>query len=110
MYDTEEEAAKAFDNATRQIRPTGEAHGGRSGSGTGKGTWLRLNFPTPEEDAFSKAQEMPPKKKRKAKAPSAGPPVEPPTAASSTVASTGPMPPADPMPPVAKKKVRKGDS
>ena len=67
-FTTEEEAARAYDNRARQLRPNGQAHGGRSGAchatngahhaGNGIG-WLRLNFPTPEEEAYAAQQAMP---------------------------------------------------
>ena len=51
----------AYDEAARRLRPKGEVHGGRAG----KNNWLRLNFPTAEEEAFAQGEGMPPKKKRK---------------------------------------------
>ena len=58
----EHEAARAHDTRARRLRPKGEAHGGRAGNGG----WLRVNFPTLEEEAFGKDAGMqPPKKKRK---------------------------------------------
>jgi len=53
QFDDEQEGARAFDTAARLLRPKGEAHGGRSGS-----CWLRLNFPTAEEEAFAAQQGM----------------------------------------------------
>lgn len=50
-----------FDTAARQQRPTGEAHGVKAGR-----HWLRLNFPTVEEEAYAEGEGMqPPKKKQK---------------------------------------------
>jgi hypothetical protein len=49
-FDDEQEAAQAVDTAARLLRGE-DAHGGRSG----KGNWLRLNFPTEEE--VKRAQE-----------------------------------------------------
>jgi len=43
-FDDEQEAARAFDEKARQLRTTGQAHGGRAGT-----NWQRLNFPTAEE-------------------------------------------------------------
>ena len=56
----EQEAARAFDAAARRLRPQGEAHGVKSGR-----NWLRLNFPTVEEEGFAAQQGMQPAKKRK---------------------------------------------
>ena len=55
LFDDEQEAARAFDAAARKLRPKGKAHGGRSGK-----RWQRLNFPTAAEEAFAKAEGMPP--------------------------------------------------
>ena len=66
-FDGEQEAARAYDTAARRLRPKGEAHGGKSRSRGGG--WLRLNFPTAEEEAVAKGAGMqPPKKKRKVQA------------------------------------------
>lgn len=54
VFDDEQEAARAYDTAARRLRPIGQAHGGRSGS-----QWLRLNFPTAEQEAFAAQQGMP---------------------------------------------------
>ena len=48
--------------AARRLRPTGNVHGGRSGNKS----WLRLNFPTAEEEALAEGEGMPPTKKQKA--------------------------------------------
>ena len=64
-FDNEEEAARAFDDAARRLRPEGRAHG--VGTKDGK-RWLRLNFPTAAEEAFAEGAHMPPQKRRKAKA------------------------------------------
>jgi hypothetical protein len=70
-FTTEEEAARAYDKRARQLRPNGQAHGGRSvfsgaaNAHAGKREpdrsvgWLRLNFPTPEEEAYAAQQAMP---------------------------------------------------
>ena len=55
LFDDDQEAARAYDTAARQLRLKGEAHGGRSGSGT----WLYLNFPTDAEAAYAAQQGMP---------------------------------------------------
>ena len=47
-FDDEQEAARAYDTAARRLRPTGEAHGVISSK-----HWLKLNFPTAEEEAFA---------------------------------------------------------
>jgi hypothetical protein len=62
-FDDEQEAARAFDTAARRLRPQGEAHGGRAGK-----NWLRLNFPTAEEEAFAEGAGMPPPKKKQKQA------------------------------------------
>ena len=46
--------------AARRLRPTGEAHGWQS-----RNNWLRVNFPTAEEEAFAEDEGMSPAKKRK---------------------------------------------
>ena len=61
-FDDEQEAARAFDTAARRLRPEGEAHGGRAGPGR---NWVRLNFPTTEEEAFADGGGMPPPKKKR---------------------------------------------
>ena len=63
----EQDAARAYDKRARQLRPNGQAHGGRSGATNGAHAsnsdcsfvWLRLNFPTPEEEAYAAQQAMP---------------------------------------------------
>ena len=59
----EQEAARAFDEAARRLRPKGQAHGHRSVR-----HWQRLNFPTAAEKAFARDVKMPPQKKRKVNA------------------------------------------
>lgn len=61
-FDSEQEAATAFDEAARRLRPQGQAHGGWSNGqhGWAKGqNWLRLNFPTAAEKAYAAQQGMP---------------------------------------------------
>ena len=53
-FDTEQEAARAYDAAARRLRPKGKAHGGRSGP-----RWHRLNFPTAQEEAYAARQGLP---------------------------------------------------
>ena len=53
-FDDEQEAARAYDAAARRLRPNGEAHGMKAGR-----NWLRLNFPTAEEEEFAARQGMP---------------------------------------------------
>ena len=53
----EHEAARAFDTAARNLRPTGKAHGGRQNSG--RHAWQRVNFPTVEEEAFAAQEGLP---------------------------------------------------
>ena len=60
-FDDEQEAARAFDDAARRLRPNCKAHGVLSGS---KNKWQRLNFPTAKEQAFAKGEGMPPQTKR----------------------------------------------
>ena len=48
------QAARAFDELARKLRPAGKAHGMRGGT-----RWLRVNFPTDTEEAFAKASGMP---------------------------------------------------
>ena len=62
-YDDEQEAARAFDEAARRLRPKGEAHGVLSDKFSRN--WQRLNFPTAVEKAFAKGNGMPPPKKTK---------------------------------------------
>ena len=59
----EQGTARAFDEAARRLRKKGQAHGGRSGK-----QWLRLNFPTADEEAFGRGKGMPPRKKQKVRA------------------------------------------
>jgi hypothetical protein len=59
-FNTDQEAAAAYDAAARRLRPKGKAHGVLAGK-----HWLRVNFPTPAEQAFAKGEGMPPRKKRK---------------------------------------------
>ena len=65
-FDDEQEAARAFDTGARRLRPDGEAHGVQAAKNKNK--WPRVNFPTDEETAFAAEREMPPQKKRKARA------------------------------------------
>ena len=64
LFNDEQEAARAFDDAARRLRAKGEAHGVLSGK-----RWKRLNFPTAGETALGRDAGMPPKdsKKRKLK-------------------------------------------
>ena len=50
----EQDAAKAFDAKARELRGDKRAHGGSL-----QGNWLRLNFPTAQEQAYAKQQGMP---------------------------------------------------
>ena len=50
----EYQAARAFDELARKLRPAGKAHGFRAGP-----NWLRVNFPTNAEEAFAKASGLP---------------------------------------------------
>ena len=59
LFADEEEAARAFDGAARRLRPTGKAHGGRSGN-----QWVRVNFPEVAEQAFAEGEGMPDKKSK----------------------------------------------
>ena len=49
----EQDAAKAYDAKARELRGGQQAHGGRSGT-----QWLRLNFPTAQEQAYAAEQGM----------------------------------------------------
>jgi hypothetical protein len=60
LFNEDEAAARAFDEAARWLRPKGKAHGGRAGS-----NWHRPNSPTIAETAFAEGEGMPPQKKRK---------------------------------------------
>ena len=56
-FDDEQEAARAYDTAARRLRPTGEAH--RTGcERAGASGWLRVNFPTAEEEVFAAQKGM----------------------------------------------------
>ena len=55
LFDDEREAARAFDDEARRLRPTGKAHGGRAGTQQ----WHRLNFPTATEQVYAAQQGIP---------------------------------------------------
>ena len=52
-FPTELAAAQAYDAEARKLRPNGQAHGARVGT-----HWLRVNFPTPREEAYAARQGM----------------------------------------------------
>jgi len=59
-FANEEQAARAYDEAARRLRPKGQAHGGRANHAHGKPRWWhRLNFPTSKEQAYAAQQGMP---------------------------------------------------